>query len=211
MTTGAVQLRKTGTPFLGQMGGERLSWIYNATVETRPSFAVMFIQNVQNSYYNHNLPSSHPDNVAMRGRWNRDVQDYEDVAARVTDLDRWHRIIMLLVHCEMFHDHNIWPLWPPNDDGHTPYPTHINPADSVVMRWRPGFEVFRRTLEESGSPVYPRLMYYEAIDGVWTYLQPALPDWLNRSAQEAEVEVDTHQINGQQWVRWMIEILGTIL
>jgi hypothetical protein len=197
------------------MGGERLSWIYNATVETRPLFAVIFIQNVQTSYYNDQWPGD-PQQAEKRGRWNRDVADYEDVAARVTELDRWDRIIMLLVHCEMFHTQdprtdNLWALWPPNGDHNTPYPSRINPADSVVMPWRPGTEMFRLTLQHSGSPVYPRLMFVEEVDSGWDYLTPGLPDWLNRSRDEAQVEVQIHRRTGQQWVRWMIDILERIL
>ena len=68
--------------------------------------------------------------------------------------------------------------------------------------------LYRLTLEESGSPTYPRLMYLDAPENWYTsYLWPGLAAWIDRSP----VRVEVHTLPGQAWVQWMSEILRRIL
>lgn len=226
MTTGAVVLREAGGVLLGQMGGERLSWM--GFTESRPLFAVLVLQDTHQAYFNVSWPTYGEQNAELRAWWEEDVAAYEVLAARMTQREIWHRVNILLIHVEMFRTpRQLRPLWPPPDRSGVvpPWPTNINiarsydaelhgnPDDNVTLDSdRPSLELFRLTLEQAGSPVLPRLFYLDAPSNWFeSYLAPGLAGWMIDSRDVFGVEPEVNAEVGQRWVRWATQVLGRVL
>lgn len=218
MTTGAFALTNRGGRLLGEAGGRRLSWM--GSTASRPLFAVLFIDEVSDSYYN---PSGGvQENADKLDRWLRDVAEYEEWASEVTRRDLWSDIIILLVHVEKFAasgPSDLWPLTPPGD---VPYPSHIMPPDRVIMkRWRaqePGrvtFGHFRQVLEQAASPVMPRFMRFDTSGSMdRDNIRPGLTHWMDYSTLRG-VTINGGGVSGdrtgEQWVKWATEALQRLL
>lgn len=227
MTTGGVALREAGGVLLGQMGGARLSWIWST--ESRPLFAVLMVQATPDSYFNVSWPMYGGQNAQLRAWWEEDVAAYEVRAAQMTELQRWHRVNILLIHVEMFRrdPRRLRPLWPPPDLAGVvpPWPTNINitgsydaelhgnPDDNVTIDSdRPSLELFRLTLEQAGSPTYPRLFYLEATANWFeSFLAPGFQEWVMDSPVRLDAGLELKAKVGQRWVRWATEVLEMVL
>lgn len=221
MTTGAFTTTRLGAFEPGQMGARRMSWMKSEASD--PLFAVMFIDEVSSSYYHHTLPPRDPLNIEGRERWFRDVEEYEALAAQMTERDLWKHLIILLVHVELAARlRELAPLVPVSIDGSDiPYPSHINPPDSVPMtRWRShdvnaaNFDIFRLTLEQAGSPVFPRLVYIDNSGSMTTDdIRPGWTEWIDSSPVPVTiVEVDAGSPEpSEQWVSWASAILQRVL
>lgn len=206
---GGFAIRESGAHVMGQMGGRRFGWMHSE--RTVPLFAVMFVQKVLESYYNASNPND-PLQQEKRARWVTDVAEYELLADQMTERNLWSRVNILLVHVELFHRHDFDPIWPPpNLAGvEPPWPSHINEADSVIVRWDPSLEHMRLTLEQRGSSVYPQLMYVDIgqtpnwyPDHMW----PGLPAWFDQSPVPLRIQA----MRSSQWVTWASDILTRVL
>jgi hypothetical protein len=175
-----------------------------------PLFAAIWVQRVEQSYYDPNLPYWFQENVDKRHRWLADVAEWEVLATEMTDRQLWNRIRILLVHVEGFRPNELIRIWPPEDGNLNlpPYPSHMNGPDSVVVTDDPDVEMVRLVLEHAGTPVYPRLFYQDSPEN-WPsgFLWPGLPAWVDRSP----VGIEVHEFGTGQWVAWASEILRRIL
>ncbi len=221
MTTGAFTTTPLGAFEPGQMGGRRMSWMKSTA--TDPLFAVMFIDEVSSSYYHHTIGLMEAINVEGRARWYRDVEEYEALAAQMTERDLWKHLILLLIHVESPSlVGTLIPIVPVSVDGRPlPYPSHINPPDSVPLaRWRPrdvnasNFDVFRIALEQAGSPVFPRIVYMDESGSMTAdSIRPGWSEWASRSPVGIDirlVDADSPE-DSEQWVKWASDILQRVL
>ncbi len=213
---GGVATEPTGAVLPGPFGARRLSWMYSTA--SRPWFAVFFIEKVHTSYYWDSFPLNAPVNVDGRRNWLADIAEYRDLARQMTERDLWRQIVLLLVHVEAAsRPRHLLPLVPLALDGsELPYPSHINAPDDVTMSrahqpsgWiGPTPDEFHYTLEQGGSPTFPRAVYIDhggamSVDAI----RPGWTDWIDSSP----VPVDIRHPVDQRWVRWASGELRRIL
>jgi hypothetical protein len=210
---GGLATGQTGAFLAGPFGARRLAWMTLPTNITVIKFAVFFIDEVDNGY---------PSNTEGRARWNRDVEEYEELAAEVTRQELWHTVRMLLVHVETSPgaDRILLPIVP---SGVTTYPSHINGPDDVTIPRRDlnfspnacNFDVFRFVLEQGGSPVLPRTFYFDTSGSMAADdLRPGWTEWVDSSP----VPITIHNVDGgeaqlpsEQWVKWASDVLEGVL
>ncbi len=214
--SGGVATKPTGAFLPGPFGARRLAWMYSEAI--RPWFAVFFVEKVHTSYYASTLSLGNPINVEGRENWAQDIDEYQGLAAQMTRLNLWGQLILLLVHVERAsRPRDILPVVPVALDGsELPYPSHVNPPDSVVMTrahqptgWDgPDIDVFRYTLEQGGSPTLPRVVYIDVGSAFSAdAMRPGWTDWIDSSP----VPVFIREPTDQRWVKWMSEELRRIL
>ncbi|MHC4065197.1 MAG: hypothetical protein ACYSUI_11975 [Planctomycetota bacterium] len=214
MSTGTFTLEPTGAFMPGFCGGRRMSWMKSDVRLRDPWFSVFFIDEADESYYRWYEDINSEFNIYGRRLWVDDVADYEELALQMTDRNLWSHVRMLLVHVERPRK-ILRPIWPAYDD-RLPYPSHINPPDSVVCPRRDmdtdpnacDFDMFRYLLEHGASPTVPRSMWFDVsgsmgprVGNAGYPLRPGLTEWLGRMS--VSIAVELHDRLEEQWVKWL--------
>lgn len=213
---GGVATEPTGAFLAGPFGARRLSWMYSTAV--RPWFAVFFIDEASEAYYNDSFPLDYWINVDGRRRWAEDLAEYRSLARQMTDEGLWNQLVLLLVHVERAsRPRGLLPLVPVRLDGsELPYPSQLNGPDSVTLTrahqpsgWAgPSYDEFRYTLEHGASPTFPRAVHISNGSAMSTdALRPGWTEWIDSSP----VPVDIREPMEERWLGWVSGELRRII